>query len=55
MLLLISLFLRGVRLLTDKINQVRCFDHGALPAPWFFVSGKLESTYGCHRSSTNLF
>lgn len=24
---------RGVRLLTNKVNLVRCFYHGALPAP----------------------
>ncbi len=36
-LLLVWFYLRGVRLLTSKVVQVRCFDHGALPAPWFFV------------------
>jgi hypothetical protein len=31
-----------VRLLTEKVNQVRCFHHGALPAPWFFISEELS-------------
>jgi hypothetical protein len=42
MLLLDSFSIREVRLLTDKVNQFRCFHHGALPAPWFFVSKQLR-------------
>jgi hypothetical protein len=36
-LLVMWFTLRGVRLLAGKVIQVRRFDHGALPAPWFFV------------------
>jgi hypothetical protein len=42
MLLLVWFSIRGVRLLTEKVNQVRCFHHGALPAPWFFISEELS-------------
>jgi len=46
--------LRGVRLLTEIVDQV-VVSHGALPAPWFFYfQESLESSYGCHRSSFNL-
>jgi hypothetical protein len=37
MLLLVWFYLRGVRLLAGKVIQVRRLNHGALPAPWFFV------------------